>query len=130
MLHKEAGFSLTELLVAIVVIGVVFTSISIMFIDIQRTQRQTGYLESATRAAQREVEVLRNDNYNQLTPGVDINFTSDLPDNLVAPRSGIVVVSEPTSGLRRVDVTVSYYDDSKQRTVKLSSLIGVLGITQ
>ncbi|HJQ09369.1 MAG TPA: type II secretion system protein [Candidatus Saccharimonadales bacterium] len=129
-MRNEQGFSLAELMVTMVVAAIVITSISSLFINIQRTQRRTGYLESATRAAQREIEVLRNRQYNQLTPGVDINFTNQLPDNLVAPRSGIVEVSEPTPGLRQVDVTVTYRDGNEQRTVKLSSLIGVLGITQ
>ena len=130
MTRTQAGFSLVELMVTIVVIGVVFSSVASMFLSVQRTQRLTGYIESATRAAQREIEVLRNNNYSQLTPGVDIDFTADLPDSLPAPRSGTVVVSEPTPGMRRVDVAVVYWDGSRQRTIKLSSLIGMLGITQ
>ena len=130
MLRKDAGFSLVELTVTIFVTGVVFMSIANLFLTIQRAQRQTSYLETATRAGQREIEILRNNQYNQLTPGEDIDFTSDLPDELRPPRSGTVEVSEPIAGLRRVDVTVTYRDGSDQRTVKLSSLIGVLGITQ
>ena len=130
MLRKDAGFSLVELTVTIFVTAVVFMSISNLFLTIQRAQRQTSYLETATRAAQREIEVLRNNQYNQLTPGEDIDFTDDLPDELRSPRSGTVEVSEPIAGLRRVDVTVTYRDGGDQRKVKLSSLIGVLGITQ
>lgn len=130
MKRNEHGFTLVELMVTMIVAGIVITSISTMFLTIQRTQRRTAYLESATRAAQRQVEVLRNRQYNQLTPGVDIDFTSSLPDSLLAPRTGTVEVSEPTAGLRKVDITVTYRDGSDTRPVKLSSLIGVLGITQ
>jgi prepilin-type N-terminal cleavage/methylation domain-containing protein len=130
MQNKNSGFTLIELIVTATVTGVIIVSISQLYLMIQTTQRKANYLESATRAAQREVEVLRNNNYNLLTPGEDIDFTADLPDNLPRERSGTVEVSEPVAGLRRVDVTVSYTDSGKTKNVTLSSMIGVIGIGQ
>lgn len=130
MKRGEAGFTLVELLVTIVAIGVVFGSISSLMLSVQNGQRTAMFIEGATRAGQREIEILRNNQYASLTPGVNIDFSDDLPDYLPLPRSGTVVVSEPASGLRRVDVTVSYGSGSAQRSVKLTSLIGVLGIAQ
>lgn len=130
MNNDQKGFTIVELLVAILIIGITTASISSLFISVQGVQRKTSYLDSATRAAQREVESLRNDNYGSLTAGQTINFTSDLPTSLPANRSGTVTVSEPSSDIKRVDVTVTYTDGGKQQVVKLSSLIGVIGITQ
>lgn len=127
---KEQGFTLAELMITLIVVGIVVSSVAMLLGAIQRSQRQTAFTESATRAAQRQIEILRNNQFNQLTPGVDLNFTNDLPTNLPSPKSGVVVVSEPSSGLKRVDVTVTYQDGGQQRSVQLSSLIGVLGITQ
>jgi prepilin-type N-terminal cleavage/methylation domain-containing protein len=128
--RNERGFSLAELMITLVVVGIVIASVSLLITTIQRGQRETAYIEMATRAAQREIEVLRNNQYNQLEPGVDIDFTDDLPATLPGPKNGVVVVTEPTPGLRRVDVTVTYQSGGKQKSVELSSLIGVLGITQ
>lgn len=128
--NKQLGFSLLELMVTIVVFGLVASSITSLFLSVQRTQLQTRYLESATYAAQSQIESLRNINYNNLTPGSTIDFTDELPDELPRNSTGTVEVSEPTSGLRRVDVSVTYNYSDSPRTVKLSSLIGVLGITQ
>ncbi len=130
MRGKEQGFTLAELMITLVVVGIVVSSVALLLGSIQRSQRQTAFTESATRAAQRQIEIMRNNQFNQLVPGVDISFTNDLPVNLPSPKSGTVVVSEPSSGLKRVDVTVNYDDGGQQRTVQLSSLIGVLGITQ
>lgn len=127
---RPAGFTVVELLVTIIVMGMVITGISSLFLTVQRVQVQTAYLESATRAAQREIESLRNDNYDSLTPGQNIDFTSALPTNLPKNRTGVVTVTEPINGLRRVDVLVSYSDGSGQHKVNLSSLIGVIGIAQ
>lgn len=128
--NLQKGFTLVELLVTIIVIGVVFTGLSSIFISIQRAQVNTSYLESATRAAQKEIESLRNSNYNNLTAGQNINFTNSLPDNLPSNSTGSVNVSEPTPGIKRVDVTIIYTYGGNTRTVTLSSLIGVIGIVQ
>lgn len=126
----EEGFTLVELVAAVVVIGIIGTSITALFLNIQQIQISTNYLESATRAAQLQVESLRNSNYNNLTPGSTINFTDELPDDLPQDSTGTVAVSESSPGIRRVDVTVAYTFDDKPRTVEMSSLIGVIGITQ
>lgn len=124
------GFTLVELLVTIAVIGITTGSLTSLFISIRNIQRQTNYVNLATRAAEREIESLRNDNYVSLTPNQSINFTSQLPAGLPNGSSGTVQVSQPAEDLRRVDVTVSYISNGKPHSIKLSSLIGVIGITQ
>ena len=129
MKQNDSGYTLVELSVSIAIIGIVVTTIMSLFISIQSIQRRTMYMESATRAAQRQVESLRNNNYNNLVAGQPIDFTSQLPTSL-KQRSGTVAVSEPTPGLKRVDVKVVYYEGTSRQEVNLSSLIGILGITQ
>lgn len=129
MFKKEFGFTLVELVVSIAVIGIVVTSVVSLFGSIQSTQRRTAYLETATRAAQREMESLRNNNYNSLTAGQSIDFSGQLPVSL-KNRSGTVAVSEPSPGLKRVDISVVYYEGDSRQEVNLSSLVGILGITQ
>lgn len=130
MKNKQQGFTIVELLVATLIIGIVAASISTLFISINTLQRKTARIDSATRAAQREVEMLRNDNYASLTAGQSLSFTDRLPNSLPADRNGTVTVSEPSPDLKRVDVTVTYTDSGKQERIVLSSLIGVIGITQ
>ncbi|MCA9309071.1 type II secretion system protein [Candidatus Saccharibacteria bacterium] len=127
---NQKGFTLIELLATIAVIGVVALGIASLFYNIQFVQRESNYLDRATRAAQKEVEVLRNNSYNALTVGEDINFSNDLPDELPNGSTGTVVVTEPSPGLKRVDVTVSYNDGNKPQSVTLSSMIGVIGLSQ
>lgn len=130
MINKKDGFTLVELLVTMLVIGVVFIGLSNIFISIQRAQVQTSYLESATRAAQRQIESLRNSSYSNLVAGQTIDFSSQLPSNLPVGSTGTVAVTEPSTGIKRVDVTVSYEYAGDTRNVSLSSLIGVIGIVQ
>lgn len=122
------GFTIVELTVTIIFLGFVVLGISSLYLSIANIQRQSQYTEIANRAAQTEVESLRNSTYNQLVAGQDIDFTTQLSG--LPSATGTVVVTEPQSGLKRVDVTVSYNAGSQQHNVTLSSLIGVIGITQ
>jgi prepilin-type N-terminal cleavage/methylation domain-containing protein len=125
-----SGFTLVELIITISIIGIASIGIASLFYTTQYTQQQSRYIDAATRAAQRQVEILRNNSYNNLQAGQTINFTADLPSSLPNTKSGTAVVSEPSDGLKRVDVTVSFTQNGRSQNVKLSSLIGVIGISQ
>ena len=129
-MKDNSGFTIVELLSTIVVIGIVSVGIAGLFYSLQYTQRQSNYTDAATRAAQREIEVLRNNSYNNLNAGETITFTNDLPDTLPRNKSGTVAISEPSAGIKRVDVNVTYYEGTKKNEVNLSSLIGVIGLAQ
>lgn len=129
-MHKQSGFTVVEVTVTIVLLGFVVLGVTQLYLSIQRVQEKTAWLQTASRAAQTEIESLRNDNYNSLTDGQIITFTDQLPTNLPAPRSATARVSEPQSGLKKVDITVSYGDHGSVRNVKVTSLIGIIGISQ
>jgi len=124
----QSGFTIVELVLAIVTFAFVGAAIAELTLGILSVQTRTSYLQAATRAAQTEVESLRNNNYNQLVNGSNIAFT--VPSFLPGPRSGNVAISEPTPGMKRVDVTVSYTDHGTTETIELSSTIGIIGISQ
>jgi prepilin-type N-terminal cleavage/methylation domain-containing protein len=128
--HKSGGFTLVELMVTITVLGLVITGIGGLYYMMQIAEVRSQHLDLALRAARTQIESLRNNGYNALTPGSNINFTASLPSSLPTDRVGTVVVSQPLPELRRVDVTVTYTDYGKAQTVTLSSNIGVIGIGQ
>lgn len=127
---NEAGFTLIELLVTIIVLGIVITSLGGLYYIMQETEVRSQQFDLAVRAARNEIEDLRNNGYGSLTPGSTINFTSSLPSVLPANKQGTVAISQPTAGLRRVDVTVTYTSYNLPQTVELSSDIGIVGLGQ
>ncbi|HEV2403372.1 MAG TPA: prepilin-type N-terminal cleavage/methylation domain-containing protein [Candidatus Saccharimonadales bacterium] len=127
---NEQGFTLVELLVTILVLGLVLSSLGGLYYVLQIDEVQSQHYDIAVRAARTEIEDLRNAGYDNLTPGSNINFTSSLPSQLPHGATGSVAISEPATGLRRVDVTISYSDYGKSRVVTLSSDIGIIGLGQ
>lgn len=127
---KEAGFTLVELIAASTIMGLMIIGIVNLYIAIETAQRKSYHIEMASRAGEKQIESMRNVQYSSLEPDTEIDFTDELPDELPEPRSGTVAISEPTDGLRRVDVTITYKDGSKEKIIKQSSLIGQIGIAQ
>jgi len=128
-MKNDGGFTLVEIVVTILMIGIATASLSSMFITIRNIQLQTAYYNTAHRAAAREIESLRNDSYTTLVAGQTINFTNSVPP-ILPNRTGSAVISSPSEGIRRIDATVTYKSQGKTRTLTLSSLIGEIGITQ
>jgi type II secretory pathway pseudopilin PulG len=126
----QAGFGIPEIIIAIVLLGAVSLALTGMFRGILYIQSAAQHQKSATLAAQRQIESLRNSNFNDLVAGSTVNFNAELPSTLPSPKTGIVSVSEPVSGLKRVDVTVTYRHSGQDKQVKVSSTIGIIGITQ
>lgn len=129
-LTNERGFTLIELLVASVVAGIIIVGVANMFIGIDALQRRAQRIEVATRAAESQIESLRNSHYNSLVVGDDIDFSDNLPTELPSPRSGSVEITEPTPGLKRFEVTITYNQRPRPYTVTLTGLIGAIGIAQ
>jgi prepilin-type N-terminal cleavage/methylation domain-containing protein len=130
MSNKQAGFTLVELIVALTVVGIIVVGITNLFITVEGTQRRTAHLETASRAGEQKLESLRNVHYNNLTTGSTITFTSELPASIPTPRTATVAITEPTTGLKRLDLTITYREGKKDKTVLISSEIGVIGIGQ
>lgn len=126
----NAGFTLVELLITMIVLGLAIASLGGLYYVIQQSQVKAQHYDIAVRAARTEIEDLRNNGYDSLTPGSTITFTSSLPSSLPSNKTGTVAVSKPMSGLRRVDVTVTYNDYGTSESVILSSDIGIIGLGQ
>lgn len=128
--QNDSGFTLVELLVTIVVLGIAVVGLGSLYNGVQNAAARSQRLDIAVRAARTEIENLRNNGYNTLVAGSVMDFTAELPTVLPPDRHGTVTVSEPMADLKRVDVTITYTDLGKPQTVTLSSNIGVIGIGQ
>ena len=125
------GFSIVEIVVATAVIGMMIIAMTNLLITVSSIQEQNDHLALASRQAEAKIESLRNSHYNSLPlspPAID--FSADLPAELPEPKSATVTVTEPSPGLKRLDVSITYHEVNRDKTVSLSALLGNIGLAQ
>lgn len=130
MLQKQQGFTIIESLTGIVVIGVIVLGVATIFWTGQAHLQRSEAYDAAVREANRKIESMRNNTYSALAAGEIDDFSDELPSSLPSGSTGTVAISEPESGLKRVDVTIEYTVNGQQEEVKMSSMIGILGIAR
>ncbi len=127
---REDGFTLVELLLAILVLGIAIVGLAGLYYLTQQVQNESAHYDLAVRAARTEIEELRNSGYNSLSSSSPPTFPSSLLVGLPSNSSGSVSVSQPLPGLKEVNVTITYSDYGQPQNVTLSSDIGIIGISQ
>lgn len=129
--RSRTGFTLVEVAVGCVVFGILILALTNTFIAIGVIQRESAHYSLAQRVAEQKIEGLRNHHYNNLAlspPPLD--FSGELPDELASPRTATVTISEPSEGIKRLEVLLSWRESGRNRTIQLSALIGNIGISQ
>lgn len=124
----QAGFSIVELILAIVV-GITFISSMNLVVDnYTDLGKRNRNLLLVNSFAEAEIEQLRNNTYNSLNIGTT-SLTSQLPSQL-PDASGSMTVSQAQTGLKQIDLTISYNDLGTTRTYTYRTYEGELGVGQ
>lgn len=132
-LHNDhSGFSLVEILIATVVIGMMVIAFGNIFIAIGSMQRENDNLYIANKAAEGVIEGLRNNHFNTLVAdGIPHEYTSEVSNYyLPDPKQATVTITEPTPGLKRIEVSVTWKEGGRDKEVRQSAMLGQIGIAQ
>ena len=131
-LHSsDDGISLIELIVAATTVAVASISLLALFISIRTANNFARNETLASLAATDEVEELRNQSFYTIPIGNDaVDFSGSLPSELPSPKTGIVDVSSVNAQLKKIDIEITYRQDSDTRTFNYSTYIGLPGLTQ
>lgn len=125
----NSGFSVVELILSITV-GALFiaslTQITNNYVSLGQKSRNVILSNSYVEG---KVETLRNIGYNGLNVGTT-DLSSELPAQLPSPRSATMTISNPGSGLKQADISVTYNDKSKVQTYSYTTYIGELSVIQ
>lgn len=126
---SQAGFTLVELLVAIAVGAVVTLSLTQVVTGYIHLSQRGRYLNMTNAYAEAKIEALRNQGYNAVAVGTT-NLAAELPSKLPPGKSGNMVVTQPSAGLKQVDLTLSYKDQGQDNTYTYRTYLGELGVGQ
>lgn len=127
--RDQAGFTLVELLVTIVVSGILVSATSVIITNNTKLAQRARDVASATSFAENKIESLRSVGFLGVVPG-STNITNELPAELKDPRSATQDITVDSVSTRKVKLTITYNDQGQQRTYVYTTLIGELGVGQ
>src|SRR3990167_3685831 len=129
----QSGFTVVELIVTMVVGAIFIASAILLYSSGQRLSQRHRDIVSANAFIEKEIEALRSAGYLSLVDGTT-DITSELPSELQSPRSGSLQIAPAsvgaTTGLKKVDITLTYNDQGTSRTYTYTTYVGELGVGQ
>lgn len=129
MKTRQAGFTIVELLITIVVIAILVPMIAGMMSMIDALNDRARDRASINALVENKVEGLRSISFVGLGDGTT-DFTNELPDSVGSPRSATYTISSISSALKQVDIAVTFSDHGQSRTMSYKTYIGELGVGQ
>ncbi len=126
---SEQGFTIIELLVTIAVVGIMVPTLAGFVNTLNRFNDRARDLTLVNSLAENKVESLRSVGYSAINTGTT-SFVSELPTSIGSPRTATYTVTIPTTGIKQVDVAVSYNDHGTTQSVNYRTYIGELGVGQ
>ena len=127
--HKQAGFTVVELLIAIAVVGILVPTLAGLVNTLNRLNDRARDLNIVNSLAENKTESLRSMGFTALSDG-STSFTAELPTTLGSPKSASYVISTPNTGIKQVDMTITYNDHGKTQTMRYRTYVGELGVGQ
>lgn len=130
MPSKEEGFSIVELLITLIVIGVAFGAFVITYTNIQNINKKAIDVSTANSLAFAKIQEYENKLYtslNNTTPTgtlVEVeDFSSSLPSTFEKPRTGKVYINTMSGNLKQIVVTVQFGSGPTQRVIQYADFI-------
>lgn len=129
--QSEEGFTLLEVIIAIVISSIMLVGLASMIVNIRLINARARDIAVVNAIAVAKVEELRSNSYVSLEDGT-YEFTDELPATITKNRSAEYIVNTVPGNpaLKEVLVTISYNDFNDPVTYKYKTYIGELGVGQ
>lgn len=115
----QAGFTLVEILVAMTIFAVAVLGLAVGATSVMRANQTSYFSTVATNLAQDKLEEIKARSGDYITSGGPI---TDTVNNVTFSRSWTVTDDSPASGVKRIDVTVTW-TDYMSHTLTVSSAV-------
>jgi Tfp pilus assembly protein PilV len=137
----QQGFTILELLVAAVFMSIVVVSLVELFIGLRQINRAANNYTIAVEVAQQYMEKFRNSPYTSIATGTTDVTTAALAayPSLLSPRSATTIVTyvdtsgttqSYDTGIKKVEVDISYKDRTGTKQVQFTTQIATLGLNR
>ncbi len=117
---RRRGFTLVEMMVAILLLGVGMMALAALTTTVTRANVQSSSRTVASSLAQERMERFRTEPYATIAAGNDARMV----DGVAYSRTWTVATNDPAPGLKTVSVTVSWSTRGKPHSSTLTTILG------
>lgn len=128
MKRDQGGFTIVEMLVALALFAILIPALALGVSTLTQLNNRARDLTLISIIAENKIESLRSIGYNSIAAGTT-SFSSELPAELASPKSASYTVTQGT-GIKTIDVTISYADYKKTKTINYKSIVSETGVGQ
>ncbi len=125
---QQKGFTVVEMLITLALFAILIPTLTLGVSTLTQLNNRSRDLTLISIIAENKIESLRSIGYNSITVGTT-TFTSELPAELASPKTATYVVAQGT-GIKTIDVSISYTDYKKTKTVTYKSIVSETGVGQ
>lgn len=126
---SNGGFTIVELITTIVLAGIIIPAVALALTNLAAVNKLGRDQALANMLVQNKVETLRSQGYNSLNNGTT-GFSSELPSTFGNPKSANYTVSSPRTGVKQVDINISFTEYHSTKSLTYRTYISELGVGQ
>lgn len=133
--RKQAGFSIVELLITLVIIGTAFGAFMVTYTTIQSINKKALDIAAANEIAFAKVQDYENRLFSAIpdtSPAGTLvmveDFSASLPSSLQSPRTGQVFINTASGTLKQIVVSITFGSGTSQRQIEYSDFIQANGL--
>lgn len=133
LVRNSKGFTTVELVVGIIVGAILVMSVSVVLVNLSRTNARARDLAIANAAIENKAESLRSAGFLSLSAEGDGTYSWDpteIPDGLNDTTATYTIDSTLEPGLIKISLALTYNDQGPLRTLEYSSYVTELGVGQ
>jgi prepilin-type N-terminal cleavage/methylation domain-containing protein len=127
--QNQHGFTIIELVVTIVIAGIIIPAVAVALTNLSVVNKVARDKALANMIVQNKVETLRSSGFNSLSDGTT-SFVAELPNTIGSPRSASYTVSTPATGIKQIDLSVSFTEYRVTKSLSFRTYISELGVGQ
>jgi len=127
--NRQAGFTIVELLVSVLVVAILVAGINSIYLTHLAQSHRVRNLALVNSFAENKIESLRSAGFLAVSDGTT-DISSELPADLWSPRSATLAISPTVSGIKNIVLSITYSDGGQPRTFNYQTYLGELGVGQ
>jgi prepilin-type N-terminal cleavage/methylation domain-containing protein len=125
----QKGFTIVELMITVVLAGIIIPAVAVSLTNLSVVNKLSRDQALANSLAQNKTEYLRSVGYNALVLGTT-SFTNEMNSTIGSPRSASYTISSPATGIKQIDISVSFTEYNTTKSLAYRTYISELGVGQ